>query len=50
MTARSKITERTVAFHKYRVMEELDLATSAELVQFAIRSRILVRCVETFPK
>jgi len=37
------IKERTVAFHKYRVMEELNLATSAELVQFAIKSGILVK-------
>lgn len=37
------IKERTVAFHKYRVMEELNLGTSAELVQFAIKSKILVR-------
>jgi DNA-binding NarL/FixJ family response regulator len=38
-----KVTPRTVAFHKYRVMEELNLATTAELIQFAIKSRILVR-------
>lgn len=37
------VTPRTVAFHKYRVMEELNLATTAELIQFAIKSRILVR-------
>jgi len=37
------VKERTVAFHKYRVMEKLNLGTSAELVQFAIKSRILVR-------
>lgn len=37
------ITERTVAFHKYRVMGALNLGTSAELIQFAIRSRILTR-------
>lgn len=37
-----KIKERTVAFHKYRVMEELHIGSSAELVQFAIKTRILV--------
>lgn len=37
------ITERTVGFHKYRVMALLGLKTSAELIQFAITSRILVR-------
>ena len=36
------VTPRTVAFHKYRVMEELGLKTSAELVQFAIKNRIVV--------
>jgi len=38
-----KIKERTVAFHKYRAMEELNVTTSAELVQFAIKSKILVK-------
>lgn len=37
------VKERTVAFHKYRVMEKLNLGTSAELVQFAIKTKILVR-------
>jgi DNA-binding NarL/FixJ family response regulator len=36
------VTPRTVAFHKYRVMEVLNLKTTAELIQFAIKSRILV--------
>lgn len=36
------LTPRTVAFHKYRVMRELHLGTTAELIQFAIKSRILV--------
>ena len=36
------VTPRTVAFHKYRIMEELNLKTSADLIQFAIKSRILV--------
>jgi DNA-binding NarL/FixJ family response regulator len=34
------IKERTVAFHKYRVMRRFNLGTSAELVQFAIKSHI----------
>jgi len=37
------VTPRTVAFHKYRVMEVLNLETTADLIQFAIKSRILVR-------
>jgi DNA-binding NarL/FixJ family response regulator len=36
------VTPRTVAFHKYRVMRELKLKTTADLIQFAIRTRILV--------
>jgi DNA-binding CsgD family transcriptional regulator len=31
------MTPRTVAFHKYRMMELLHLKTSAELVTFAVR-------------
>jgi len=38
-----KVTPRSVAFHKYRVMEELNIRTTAELIQFAIKSKILVR-------
>ncbi|MCM3901352.1 MAG: response regulator transcription factor [Pyrinomonadaceae bacterium] len=35
------VTPRTVAFHKYTMMEHLRLRTSAELIQFAIRSSIV---------
>jgi DNA-binding CsgD family transcriptional regulator len=38
-----KVTPRTVAFHKYRVMQDLGLKTSAELVQFAVRNKIIVQ-------
>ena len=38
-----KVTPRTVAFHKYRVMEVLSIETTAELIQFAIKSKILVK-------
>jgi DNA-binding NarL/FixJ family response regulator len=31
------VTPRTVAFHKYRMMEELRLKTNAELIQFAVK-------------
>jgi DNA-binding NarL/FixJ family response regulator len=37
-----KIAPRTVAFHKYRLMQDLGLKTNAEVVQFAIKNRILV--------
>ncbi len=36
-----KITPRTVAFHKYRVMETFNLHSNAELIQFAFREDIL---------
>ena len=32
------ITPRTVAFHKYTMMEQLEVATTAELVSYAMRS------------
>jgi DNA-binding NarL/FixJ family response regulator len=35
------LTARTVAFHKYRMMEQLRLKTSAELVQFAVRQGVV---------
>ncbi len=31
------VSPRTVAFHKYRMMEELRLKTNAELIQFAVK-------------
>jgi DNA-binding NarL/FixJ family response regulator len=37
-----KVTPRTVAFHKYRVMDELNIGTTAELIQYAIKSKLLV--------
>lgn len=35
------MTTRTVAFHKYRMMEALDIKSSAELVRYAVRSHII---------
>jgi len=32
-----KVTPRTVAFHKYRMMQQLRLKTNAELIQFAMK-------------
>lgn len=34
------ISARTVEFHKYRMMEDLNLRTNAELIQFAIKEGI----------
>ena len=31
------VTPRTVAFHKYAIMEELGVKTTAELVQYAVK-------------
>jgi DNA-binding NarL/FixJ family response regulator len=35
------ITPRTVAFHKYRVMEQLQVKTTAELIRFAVKHHIV---------
>ena len=35
------ITPRTVAFHKYRMMADLGIKTSAELVRFAIKGHVV---------
>lgn len=34
------VTPRTVAFHKYTMMDQLQLKSSAELIQFAMRTSI----------
>jgi len=36
-----KITARTVAFHKYSMMQDLGIKTTAELIQFAVKKRIV---------
>lgn len=38
-----RIAPRTVAFHKYRVMKDLGLKSNAELIQFAIKNRIIIQ-------
>ena len=35
------IAPRTVAFHKYRIMDQLHLKTTAELIQFAVKHHIV---------
>jgi DNA-binding CsgD family transcriptional regulator len=35
------LTPRTIAFHKYRIMEEFGLKTNSDLVRFAIRERLV---------
>jgi len=34
-----KVTARTVAFHKYRIMKEFGVKTNTELMQFAMKQR-----------
>jgi DNA-binding NarL/FixJ family response regulator len=36
-----RISPRTVEFHRYRVMKSLGLRTTAELVQYAIKHRMI---------
>ena len=40
-----KLTPRTIAYHKYEIMEQLGLKTGAELVQYAIEHKILIPLV-----
>jgi DNA-binding CsgD family transcriptional regulator len=35
------VTPRTIAFHKYRIMEEFGLKSNSELVRLAIKNRII---------
>ena len=35
------LSKRTVEFHKYRMMQQLDIKTSAQLVQYAVRHGII---------
>lgn len=37
-----RISPRTIAFHKYRIMSKLGLSTTADLVQYAIRNHIVI--------
>jgi DNA-binding NarL/FixJ family response regulator len=35
------VTPRTVAFHKYTIMEQLQVRSSAELIQFALKTSLM---------
>jgi DNA-binding CsgD family transcriptional regulator len=35
------VTPRTVAFHKYRMMEQLHVKSTAELVRYAVQHHIV---------
>ena len=38
---RAELTPRTVAFHEYRMMEQLRVKTTAELIQYAVKHHIV---------
>jgi len=35
------LTPRTVAFHKYRMMEQLSVKSTAELIQYAVKQHMV---------
>jgi DNA-binding CsgD family transcriptional regulator len=35
------VSARTVAFHKYRMMEQLQVRSSAALIQIAVREKLV---------
>ncbi|HEU0369250.1 MAG TPA: response regulator transcription factor, partial [Candidatus Acidoferrum sp.] len=37
------VTPRTVAFHKYKIMEEFELKTNSDLLRFAMKERLVTR-------
>ena len=37
VAAELSITPRTVAFHKYQIMEDLNIKTNSELIQYAVK-------------
>lgn len=41
VAAELNLTTRTVAFHKYRIMQNLQLRSDAEVVQYAIRHHVI---------
>ena len=43
------VSTRTIAFHKYRIMEQLGLKSSAELIQFAVSQHLVARRPEFSP-
>jgi DNA-binding NarL/FixJ family response regulator len=45
-----KVTPRTVAFHKYTMMEELGVKTTAELVQYAVQHGMVAAKPELRPR
>jgi DNA-binding CsgD family transcriptional regulator len=36
-----KLAPRTIAFHKYEMMKQLGITSTAELIQYAVRQHIV---------
>jgi len=43
------VATRTIAFHKYRIMEEFGLKTNSDLVRFAIKERMIKPDIDLRP-
>ena len=41
VAARLDVTPRTVAFHKYQMMRQLELKSTAELIQYAVKHHVI---------
>jgi DNA-binding NarL/FixJ family response regulator len=37
-----KVSEKTIMFHKYRIMETFNLKSNADLVLFALKNHLIV--------
>jgi len=37
------VTPRMIVFHKYKMMEKLQIKTTAELIQFAMQNHVVVK-------
>jgi DNA-binding NarL/FixJ family response regulator len=44
------VSLRTIAFHKYRIMEEFGLKNTADLVKFAIREHVCANKFDESPQ
>lgn len=45
-----RVTQRTVAFHKYQIMEDFGLKTNSDLIKLAIRERVIPPLGSDAPK
>jgi DNA-binding CsgD family transcriptional regulator len=41
VAAQLQLTTRTIAFHKYRIMEEYGLKTNVDLLRFAMKQHVV---------